>query len=295
MKSPCDSGNESTTSFSPKSLASIVEESSEKSDSDEELIMILRQYNVRTNVERFYEVTVPRYSPDIFTSHFRISRVSVEKLVNDINSSYVNVRGRPPIPVEKSILLTIWTLANQECFRSVSDRFALPRGHAHTIVLKVCKLLCNNVNKYIIWPKNEEARQNMIGFDTLRGERSFPNVFGCVDGSHIFIPGKEDNSYYNRKGLYSIVLQAVCNSKKKIINVTCGWPGSFHDARVWKSSKIYNKLKYHKQDWLPGDTYLVGDSAYPLDKFIMVPFKDNGHLTRAQKLFNARLSSTSSL
>ncbi|KAJ8937224.1 hypothetical protein NQ314_011979 [Rhamnusium bicolor] len=36
--------------------------------------------------------------------------------------------------------------------------------------------------------------------------------------------------------------------------------------------------------------YIIGDSAYPCLKCLIVPFRDNGHLTNAQKPFNTRLS-----
>lgn len=37
--------------------------------------------------------------------------------------------------------------------------------------------------------------------------------------------------------------------------------------------------------------YLIGDSAYPLSRYVQVPYRDNGHLTDAQKNYNKRLSS----
>lgn len=41
-----------------------------------------------------------------------------------------------------------------------------------------------------------------------------------------------------------------------------------------------------------GDNYyLLGDSAYPCLKQLIVPYRDNGHLTRAQRHFNQKLSS----
>jgi len=40
-----------------------------------------------------------------------------------------------------------------------------------------------------------------------------------------------------------------------------------------------------------GGSYIVGDSAYPCLEYLMVPYRDNGHLTRAQRHYNNRLSS----
>ncbi|KAJ8914798.1 hypothetical protein NQ315_014542 [Exocentrus adspersus] len=54
-------------------------------------------------------------------------------------------------------------------------------------------------------------------------------------------------------------------------------------------SHIYAKLC---NGLLPKEYHLLGDTAYPLDTFIIVPFKDTGHLSREQKKFNLRLSST---
>lgn len=45
-------------------------------------------------------------------------------------------------------------------------------------------------------------------------------------------------------------------------------------------------------DYFPEDSHLLGDGAYVLQKHVMVPYKNNGHLTEAQLNFNYRLSSS---
>jgi len=42
--------------------------------------------------------------------------------------------------------------------------------------------------------------------------------------------------------------------------------------------------------YFPENSHLLGDAAYSVQKFVMVPFKDNGHLTNAQITYNTRLS-----
>lgn len=196
------------------------------------------------------------------------------------------------MPVRKSLLASLWLLANQESFRGVADRFDFDKGHLHRIFLKICSSLSANVSKYIKWPFGPSALENVNGFNNLRGLNSFPGVIGCVDGTHIQIPGPiADDSYYTRKGIHAVQLQAVCNYKMEFIDIFCGWPGSAHDARVWSNSPLGMALE--KGDLiLPKNTYILGDSAYPLTSYLMVPFRDNGHLTNRQKRFNQKLSST---
>ena len=45
----------------------------------------------------------------------------------------------------------------------------------------------------------------------------------------------------------------------------------------------------------PHDTHIIGDPAYPLESWLMVAFRDNGHLTPIQKRFNVKLSMTRSV
>lgn len=39
------------------------------------------------------------------------------------------------------------------------------------------------------------------------------------------------------------------------------------------------------------DFFVLGDSAYPLMPCLMTPFRDNGHLTAAQRKFNKKMNS----
>ncbi|KAJ8914013.1 hypothetical protein NQ315_012036 [Exocentrus adspersus] len=49
-------------------------------------------------------------------------------------------------------------------------------------------------------------------------------------------------AYCNRKGYHSIILQAICDDKKRFIDIYCGEPGSLHDARVLKRSNVYKMI-----------------------------------------------------
>lgn len=86
-----------------------------------------------------------------------------------------------------------------------------------------------------------------------------------------------------------MLLQVVCDSNLLITDVHTGWPGSVHDARVFRSSPIYRLLTSIN---IPPEYHLIGDSAYPLHTFVLVPYRDNGHLTNVQLKYNKIHSST---
>ena len=82
-------------------------------------------------------------------------------------------------------------------------------------------------------------------------------------------------------------MQAVCDHKRKIINVFIGHPGSVHDSRIFKNSSLKNILRERC-----GRYFLLGDSGYPLQEILLTPHKGRGNLTRRQINYNIKLSKT---
>ena len=92
---------------------------------------------------------------------------------------------------------------------------------------------------------------------------------------------------------HSVVLQGICDHRRKFINCFVGFPGSAHDARVLQNSNIYKKIMEDKSKYFTSDSYhLVGDSAYPLKEWLLVPYKDNGALSDLQQRYNKKQSQT---
>ncbi|GFN82390.1 hypothetical protein PoB_000889600 [Plakobranchus ocellatus] len=58
------------------------------------------------------------------------------------------------------------------------------------------------------------------------------------------------------------------------------YPGSVHEARVFRNNQIFEKMQT-LQDFHP-----LGDSAYPLKMGSMTPYKDCGYLTNMEKKYN---------
>lgn len=61
-------------------------------------------------------------------------------------------------------------------------------------------------------------------------------------------------------------------------------------ARVFRLSPVSQYIQ-NAQIYFPNNSHIFGDCAYGIHPHIMVPFKDNGHLTDKQSNFNFCLSS----
>lgn len=84
----------------------------------------------------------------------------------------------------------------------------------------------------------------------------------------------------------------ICDHKARFIDIFVGLPGRMHDARVFRQSEIFRRLT---NNLLPSDHHIIGDAAYPLLVNLLTPYRDTGHLTRAQIIYNTKLSSIRSI
>lgn len=91
----------------------------------------IRKGTKRLKIHQYVENVVHHYLDDTFMENFRMKKVSFELLrlkISPILHRYGP--GQPQINTEKQLLLTIWTLANLECFRSLSERFGVSKSTA---------------------------------------------------------------------------------------------------------------------------------------------------------------------
>lgn len=97
-------------------------------------------------------------------------------------------------------------------------------------------------------------------------------VVGCIDCTHVQIssPGGNDAELFrNRKQVFSINVQAICDHQLNFTNIIAKWQGSVHDCRIFEWSDISGELETGEAPGL-----LLGDSGYALKPFLMTPLSN---------------------
>lgn len=89
-----------------------------------------------------------------------------------------------------------------------------------------------------------------------------------------------------------LLFQGVCDYEYEFINIFFGWPGSAHDAYVFKNSPVDNQLITNSLNLFPKDLHILGNYAYPVLHSQITPYRDSGHLTRQRRQFNFKLCDT---
>ncbi|WAR13540.1 LOW QUALITY PROTEIN: HARB1-like protein [Mya arenaria] len=233
-------------------------------------------------VEGYVPDVVSMYSDVEFQSHFRMHRSTFEELCKIVAPDMARERS---ISLETRMLATLWMLGNMECYRSVANRFGISKGTLHLTVMSSSKALCQQKSNFISFlTTRREMDQVAEGFSARCG---IPGIVGAVDGTHVPVPGPRSQhraSFINRKGYPSIQLQVVATV------ISGCWIHTPVGLALCTMQENCPLLDVCQQ--LPAPYHLIGDSAYPLSRYMLVPYRDNGHLDAQQKKFNKAHSST---
>uniref|UniRef100_A0A1I7ZVP9 Putative nuclease HARBI1 n=1 Tax=Steinernema glaseri TaxID=37863 RepID=A0A1I7ZVP9_9BILA len=129
----------------------------------------------------------------------------------------------------------------------------------------VVDVVTKREREFITWPTGAEAAEiKRWFFEKTR----IPGILGAIDGSHCRIqaPREREPDYINRRRYHSINIMVVSTHRRIAIAASARFPGSSHDSRVFKQSRLYREL----QAGLKEGT-LLGDSAYAAERFLLKP------------------------
>jgi hypothetical protein len=121
-----------------------------------------------------------------------------------------------------------------------------------------------------------------------RGVSPLSGCCGAIDGLAVRISEPRSaeipnpSSYYNRKGFFAVVVQAMCDASYRFTFVSAISPGSTHDSAAFAMSSLFEKLR---EGALPPGYWIAGDEAYVCRDGIITPYSGR-RLTVAKDCFN---------
>nr|XP_046482675.1 putative nuclease HARBI1 [Neodiprion pinetum] len=229
------------------------------------------------------------YSEQEFKRRFRFSKDGIMYgILPRIEAALVSANNCGlPIPPVMQLLICLRFYATASFQLVNGDLMTISQSTVSRIIHRVSAQIASLIHAIIKIPSTEAAMiANRDLFRQLGARREgigLPGVDGAIDCTHIRLCHTKfadlQEVYRNRKGYFSLNVQAVVGPNMEFLDVVLEWPGSNHDSRIFQNSRIY--MRYHERQ-LTGT--LVGDAGYPCLPFLLTPLANP--ITDAQQRYN---------
>ncbi|CAN7980919.1 unnamed protein product [Ixodes pacificus] len=215
------------------------------------------------------------YNDREFSARFRFAKTTVRELLCTLSlQPSWDDRGKPLTPLLQ--LLVALRFYGAGAFQTVTgDLVNVSQPTVCRVVGRVTDLIARELfPKLVKFPdKAGSAGCNAAMHDFYKIAK-FPGVTGCIDCTHVRIksPGGDDAEVFrNRKGYFSLNVQAITGPQLQFFDVVASWPGSVHDSRIFDNCRA--RVLYERAV-MPG--VLSGDMGYACTPFLMTPLADPG-------------------
>ena len=246
--------------------------------------------------QRKPRVYVPREDPRVmlsdfqFKQHFRFSKDSVNRLTQILHADLIfeSERGLP-IPPYLQVCIALNHYAGGHFQRISAWCAGVSQNGARLCLIRVTNALIKKKSEFIFMPNVDQMQDTA---QRMQEKFKLPRFAYAVDGVQMRFPdaprnipaNKTTQMFWCRKQFYAINTQVVGNDRF-IYDVDCGWPGSTHDARIWRRSAVSRVVEEQRRFLIAGDT------GYPISDTLVKPYPTNeSSHDRRKRLFNRRLS-----
>jgi hypothetical protein len=223
-----------------------------------------------------------------------MSRRSFEALLKKIEGHRIfqNKSTHRQTPVRYQLAVFLFRLGSKALGGTelhVASAIGISEGSVRNFTSRVLTAIWSLRKEMVRWPTQQEkdAHKQRV---CAASKGVFSGCVGFVDGTFItllYAPLKDWQFYYNRKSSYALNAMVVCTDKHRIIYVRVGDTSAVHDARVFDNSQ----LSETPEKFFESGEYLIGDSAYTVNKRMIAPFKKPRANNADCKQFNSTLSS----
>ncbi|XP_029160327.1 putative nuclease HARBI1 [Nylanderia fulva] len=204
---------------------------------------------------------------------FRLTKDATRMLIAQLVAFMPQISRKTAISHELQILASLNFFASGSYQRRTGQDFFTCMSQtslSRSLHATVNALNCI-IDDWICFPVTADRIQSIKQRFFRNG--GFPGVIGAIDGTHVAIfPPEIEREYLfiNRKLYHSLNVLVICDSKCEILAVNSAHGGRTHDARVLRSSRVFAHLEQrHREGEI--NSWLIGDSAYPLLPFLLTP------------------------
>lgn len=149
-------------------------------------------------------------------------------------------RFRVPVSVETQIAATLYYQSDGRRMRKTGIVTPTISCIVRQVTQEISKELSNLYTKAPEIEKEvEEAGQGFLQ------NHGFPQCIGAVDETHVPITKPKENAtdFINRKGFFSLNVEACVDCKYMFVDTVIKWSGSVHGSRVFGNLNVNQKLR----------------------------------------------------
>lgn len=223
-----------------------------------------------------------------FVSQYRLSKSTAKYIIDLLGDKDDANSQNSSIPFPLRVLCTLHFYGHGSFQKPTGTHYNLSMSQSSVsrCIHQITHLIEQHLAPiFVQFPTTEESKLAVKqGFYTKFG---LPGILGAIDGVHIAIQSPPNNDhtnpghlYRNRKGYHSINAMVACDSNLTILFADTRYPGSVHDSAVWQVSNLKQQIKSTHN----GNSWLLGDSGYPIEPWLLTPFINPR--TQTEKLYN---------
>ena len=249
---------------------------------------------IRGNIRSIFD----EYGPVLFRRAFRMHEVSFWKLLDLIEASMGSKgsgkrkRGATPngtVPNSVRLAVALRYFAGGDPL-DIALVYHITPCVVHESVWIVVDAINKTNELNIKFPTSHEEQLKVASEFKARSAAGFDNCAGCIDGMLIWThkPTKPElevlgigskKFFCGRKKKFGLNLQAVCDARRRFLDVEIKHPGSTSDYLAFALSRLHQKLEGRSPQcptlpFLCPGLALYGDNAYVNTKYMVVPFKN---------------------
>ncbi|GBG77051.1 hypothetical protein CBR_g23377 [Chara braunii] len=166
---------------------------------------------------------------------------------------------RMPLPVEQLIAFALYRWASGEMYESGTSAFGIGRATGLQAVRDVTSAMLQAYPDAIKWPMGRRRAQILRAFR----EKGFPNCFGAIDCTHIYIDkpaAAPSENYYDRKQKFSVQALGSSTSTWDTLRV-------LHNSQLFRraeSGELFDATPENLPHGVVTRGYMLGDNGYPV-------------------------------